>query len=370
MKILLVGEFSGFHRALKLGLESLGHNVTLAGSPDGFKKIPIDVNLWPSEKWGKYKKFNAFLKQFTISKELYKLKCYDIVQFISPLKFHNSIPFYGKWFNSYCYKKLIKQNKLSFLVACGNDPIYVQIGRKQMDYNPIDAEINYSNVIPQKIRDYKALEWNKKLAKKVNGVIPAAYEYKIGYKTFEDKINLSSVIPMPIHISEYNFNENILCDGKVRILHGITRPGMKGSNYIIEALKRIDEEYPDDVIIDIVERLPLEEYHERVLKCNILIDQCNTYCYGINALIGLSMGKVVMSGCEPEEMKSLGVDESPVINIRPDIDDIYSKIEQIVLNKNNIQKLGKQSRKYVEEVHDAVNVAERYIKFWNTGKAV
>lgn len=365
MKILLLGEFSSFHRFLKMGLESLGHEVTLAGSPDGFKKIPLDVNLWPSDQWAQYKIFNALLKQFTISKEINKLKGYDIVQFISSMKFHNSIPFYGKWFNSYCYKILIKQNYSSFLVACGNDPVYVQIGRKITKYNPIDAQINLTNSIPKMVNDKKALEWNIKLAQSVNGVIPTSYNYDIGYKTLENSINLSPLIPMPIDTIAYPYEENILIDNKIRILHGITRPGMKGSNYIIEALKKIEKEYPEEVIIDFLERLPLHEYQERLRSCNVLIDQCNSYGYGINALIGLSMGKIVLSGCEPELMMSLGVKVCPVINIRPDVDHIFSKIEKLIIERESIKDKGEASRNYVESIHDAKKVAQQYVKFWN-----
>ncbi len=365
MKILLIGEFSGFHRALKLGLQKLGHEVILAGSPDGFKKIPIDVNLWPSNKWAKYKMLNAFLKQFSIIKGIKNLKGFDVVQFISPLRFHNSIPFYGKWFNSFCYKKMIKHNKKSFLVSCGNDSVYLHLGRKQLLYNPIDAEIKYSNVIPNKVKDYKALEWNKYLAKEISGVIPASYEYNIGYNIFKDEINLSPIIPMPIDTSEYIFNENIVFDNKIRIMHGITKHGKKGSNFILQALKQVENKYSDKVVIDTVERLPLNEYQEKLRTCNILIDQCNSYGYGINALIGLAMGKVVMSGAEPEELNALNVTDCPVINIRPDADDIFAKVEQLIVNKHNIQALGTASRNYVEEVHDAVKVAEQYVNFWN-----
>ena len=45
MKILLVGEYSGLHLNLKAGLEKLGHQVTTVGFRDGYKQIPIDIDL-------------------------------------------------------------------------------------------------------------------------------------------------------------------------------------------------------------------------------------------------------------------------------------------------------------------------------------
>ena len=45
MRILLIGEYSGLHNSLKEGLEKNGHEVTLIGSGDGFKKYPMDINI-------------------------------------------------------------------------------------------------------------------------------------------------------------------------------------------------------------------------------------------------------------------------------------------------------------------------------------
>ena len=364
MKILLVGEFSGFHRALKLGLQELDHEVILAGSPDGFKSIPIDVNLWPSVRVTNKLLF-AFFKQISIYNGLKKLPDVDVVQFISPMRFHNSLPVYGKWFNSFVYQSFIKKSNKSFLVACGNDPVYSQIGKNKVGYNPLDAESKITGIVSSKTTDQKALSWNIELAKRLNGVIPASYDYRVGYETFSDDINLSSTIPMPIMTSEYEYSENILNNGKIRILHGITRPEMKGTPIIMEALEMIKEKYPDELEIRTVNRLTYAEYLNEIQNANCLIDQCNSYGYGINALVGLAMGKVVMSGAEPEELNALNVADCSVINIRPDADDIYSKVEQLIVNKHKFQEFGAASRKYVEEVHDAVKVAERYVKFWS-----
>ena len=45
MKILLVGEYNSSHHTLKEGLVALGHQVTVVGLGDGFKKRKVDVNF-------------------------------------------------------------------------------------------------------------------------------------------------------------------------------------------------------------------------------------------------------------------------------------------------------------------------------------
>lgn len=365
MKILLVGEFSGFHNGLKKGLEKLGHTVKLAGSPDGFKEIPVDINLWPNKKYKKSKIIYALFKQFTILNRIKNLKGYDVIQFISPMKFNNSLPVYGLNFNKYVYNKLLKQNNKSFLVSCGSDPIYKMKGIKHLDYNPIEPNYKKSNRNLSSSIEKKKLKWNIELASKINGVIPAFYHYEIGYKQTNKRINLSKVIQMPISTTEYSYQPNEV-GKKIKILHGITRSGFKGSGYIIEVLEKIEKNYPDQVDIEIVERLSLNDYLGHVKNTNILMDQCNSYGYGINALIGMAYGKVVLSGAEDEVLDSLGVKECPVINIKPNVDDIYNKIENIVLNKNGIVNHGEWSRKYVVEMHDSKVIAQKYLEFWES----
>ena len=45
MKILLVGEYSRLHNSLKEGLTALGHEVTIVGTGDHFKKYDAIVRM-------------------------------------------------------------------------------------------------------------------------------------------------------------------------------------------------------------------------------------------------------------------------------------------------------------------------------------
>ena len=46
MKILLLGEYSRLHNSLKEGLVALGHEVTIVGCGDKFKKFPVDYSIY------------------------------------------------------------------------------------------------------------------------------------------------------------------------------------------------------------------------------------------------------------------------------------------------------------------------------------
>ena len=81
MKILLVGEFSALHKNIKEGLVSLGHDVTIVSTGDGWKKIESDINLG-SNKRGLLAIADKIWKLLILPK---KLKGYDVVQLVSPV---------------------------------------------------------------------------------------------------------------------------------------------------------------------------------------------------------------------------------------------------------------------------------------------
>ena len=73
MKILLVGEFSRFHNNLKDGLLQLGHEVVLASTGDGWRKLPSDIN-WTAKKFkGKLGYLEHLYNEYHMSKKLIRL---------------------------------------------------------------------------------------------------------------------------------------------------------------------------------------------------------------------------------------------------------------------------------------------------------
>jgi len=154
-------------------------------------------------------------------------------------------------------------------------------------------------------------------------------------------------------------------NGKIVIYHSSNRPVFKGSKFINEALEIIQERYPEDVEVINASFLPLEEYLSAINRTHILIDQCRSYSYAMNALYSLAKGKVVLSGCEEECVKEWGIEDSPVVNIRPNVDDIVNKLEYLILNRDLILKLSLESRKFVEQNHNHVDTAQKFLKEWD-----
>ena len=188
-------------------------------------------------------------------------------------------------------------------------------------------------------------------------LIPAMYTYSIGFDSFD----LKNPIPLPGQgvVKPINAKKS-----RISILHGISRFHFKGSSYILSALKGIKNQYGDYVDIDIIERVSFKEYMQKLIHSDIVIDQCKSYDYGMNAIIAMEHGKVVLSGAEPPALNFSGYQDCPIVNIKPDEKSIYQAIVNIISGV----KLSEQKEKglhFVNKYHNPDKVAKMFIDIWN-----
>lgn len=358
MKILLVGEFSGLHMYLKQGLQELGHDVLLASDGDGYKKIPgADISLINKGKVGVRGIFDNYIEPLIVAS---KLKGYDVAQYISPVVYPYRI-------RKQAFDFLMRGNCCNSLVAAGSDLALVRAYESgNFDYYIYDYDKSYtdrycfgtkeSSIAPQIETD---------LVKKMDVIIPSLYEYSVGYK---DHSNIHGVIPFPINCSTIEYKENLLKD-KIVFFHGLNREKKKGTEFIVKAFELLKKAYPNDVEIIASGHMPLNEYIEVMSKANVVVDQCLSYGYGINACLAMAQGKVVMSGCRKETLNSFGIEQTPMILATPSVEQLFAQMSFLIENRTKINEIGYESRKYVEKVHDHVRIAQKYVEAWkSTGK--
>jgi len=345
MKVIFLGEYSSFYKNLAEGLRVLGHNAEVASAGDGWKKIHSDIDLSITGNTIIYrKKLYQFLRG---------LKDYQVVQLINQDFFPPRYFPYRHVINT-----LLKNNEKMFLSAAGDDAFLWRYGRQHLRYGHFEGAL----------KDWKKSYWesskvfslNKYIADKSAGVIPIMYEYEIGYSQHP---NLRKTIPLPINTAKIKYSPNVV-SGRLVIFHGITRYWTKGTNHVEKAFEVLERKYPNDLDLRINEHLPLNEYLNELKIANVIIDQTSSYSCGMNALFSLAMGKIVMGGAEPESLVSLGISQSPVVNILPDSDDIVRKIEFLLENRSKVEEMGFNSRKLIEEHHDYIKVAQQYVREW------
>lgn len=350
-----MGDFSGLQNNLKDGLLELGHEAMLASRSDGFKKIPSDYSLESRFSGLLGHIDSAYYKPFSITKFVSKA---DIVQLINPFYFNRRF-FPHKFFFNY----IRSLSKKFFFLAAGDDAYYWQIGRERLRYGPFDDILKYDlNSIQHEYESRDALLFNKHVLEKSNGVIPIMYDYELGYKNSHKRLG---TIPLPVNTSKIKYHDN-KANKKLSIFHGLNRYGFKGTKYVEEAFLYLKNKYPNDLELIIDGKMSIDKYLELMNKANVVIDQTSSHSLGMNALYAMAMGKVVLGGAEIESFSSLGISTSPVINILPNSESIISAVELLLSQKNNIGKLGYESRAYVENNHNYIKIAQKYLNTWSS----
>lgn len=356
MKILLVGEFSGFHATLKSGLVSLGCDVTLASTGDAWKKFDRDISILPNFTNKNIEKVFRYLMPCINLKKLYG---YDLVQFVNPAILSVINPF-----NAMMGRQIIKYSGKSFLSACGDDAFYLE-GLKNLRYNPlVDAKaIDYhGHKMPIEYAWTKA--WNHELARKVNGIIPVMFDYAQAYRGHPE-LNVRRTIPLPANLEQLKY---VGCatnkTRKIRVFHGLNREGFKGTGYVRAAFKILEQRYSDCAEFVIEGHIPYNSYLDYLSSFDIVVDQANSYSCGLNGIIAMALGKVVVGGGEPESILEFGASSSPVVNIIPDVTDIVEKLSALIDARLTLESRGFASRVFAEQHHDHIKISERYLQEW------
>lgn len=365
MRILLIGEYSNVHWTLSEGLRTLGHEVCVVSNGDFWKDYKRDISLVR-----KYSKSGGIAYLLRTLAHLPRFRNYDIVQVINPmfleLKAERIAPI---------YRYIRRNNSKIFLGAFGMDAYWVDACTSKphifrySDFNIGEKEI--SNDYTQE----QASDWqrtpkamlNREIADDCDGIIAGMYEYHTAYAPrHAEKL---TYIPFPVYPEEKRDNSFFDSTRKIRFFIGIQkeRSIYKGTDIMLRALEQICDRYPDLCEMQKAENVPFEQYTRMINSCDVLLDQLYGYSPGMNALLAMSKGKIVVGGAEEECYSILGEEIlRPMINVVPDEDDVYKKLEWLVKNSDRIAYMQKQSIEFIRKHHHPEKVAKQYIEFWQS----
>jgi len=344
MKVLLLQEMSGVHTELKNGLIKLGIDAQIATLGDGLKGYSTDLFLG-SNKNGIIPSINRATTQ------LMKIKTFnefDVIQTISPNPFH-------KFISPIMEKFIFSGSKKLIYIAAGSDAIYRKHVRDLEYYPPHDW---YDNE-----REYNRLS---KMLKEFSTIVPVCWEYK--YAMSKAGYSTEPIMPFPINLEKHSFKE-FKPTKRINIFHPINRPNtlsfdFKGTKLIQEVFDELSKKYTN---VNFISKggLNHKEYNLLVDKMDIIVDQTYSYSYGMSAAYGLAKGQVVLSGLEEQAKDNEYYKNCPIINIKPNKDDIKNKIEYLINNQEVVVDLSLKSRLFAEKYHDNIAVAQRFIELYN-----
>jgi glycosyltransferase involved in cell wall biosynthesis len=142
------------------------------------------------------------------------------------------------------------------------------------------------------------------------------------------------------------------------VIHAPTHRGIKGTEFLLEAVQRLENEnVPFDFML--IEGLPHQEALELYKKADLLVDQLLLGWYGGISVELMAMGKPVICFIHPPDLKPIPEqmrEELPFINANPT--SIYQVLKDVLtIKKKQLPEIGRRSRRFVEKWHNPLTIA-------------
>lgn len=371
MKILFAGDASNMHNCLAQQLKLMGHTAVVASDGSRWMNTGRDINLTRRPgRWGSVRYVADVLRN------LPRMRGYDVVELAGPiflkLRPERLQPIVD-WLRAH--------NRSVVLSALGTDYVYYTACHDGHTYRYSDYMIGDGPSPYVGSPEYAAQHqdnWKLPLMHRysdfvldrVDGIVACLYEYWAAYdgKVPAEKLAYAGI---PIDTASLLPPEPMAtAPEKVRFFIGIQRDRnvIKGTDLMLEALKRVHDRYPQECEMEVVENVPYAEYTRRMRSSHVILDQLYSYTPATNALIAMAQGLVAVSGAEPEYYQLIGErDLQPIVNVDPTVPgDIDARLEWLVRNRRLLPQLREQSRAFVERHNAAPVVAQRYLDFWGS----
>ena len=370
LKILLLGDASNFHNCLAQGLRRMGHDVTVASDGTTWMNTERDIDLsrpLPGKAGGMmlWLKIKSMLAK--------RFSGYDVVS-VNGTCFATLRP---KRLRA-IFDFVLRHNRRVFVSVLGSDSHYVGTctGKnpplKYSEWEVYGKPTAYAIANQAEIAEWLLPELSElcyHIYERSEGAVSALYEYNEICRSIvsDDRLAYGGI---PIDTKSIDYSGINSSRGKINLFLGrhAARILEKGTDRLYEAARRVMDAHPDLCTLDVVENIPYAEYVKRLRDADIVLDQLYSYTPATNALLAMAMGKVVISGGEPEYYDFIGeYDNRPIINAVPDDDEaLFRSIEEAVLTPRSLIDRGIKSREFAIKHNDVDVVAKRFIDFWKS----
>jgi hypothetical protein len=360
MRIALVGEFSGVHTNLKIGLEQIGHEAVTVSGGDGFKGFGADRLYRPSTSRLSLA-HHLFVEQPRLLSEL--ARTCDVIQFIHPSAL--TLPRHARVGSARWVYSFLRGFRGVLAIAVAGCDSYVQ---PLMAASPFSA---CAGCLTDSGRPTCTLDLDtiaehgvaNALADRVDVVVPfASAVYADAYKS-RCRRNVDP-FNFPVELPPASTNWR---NGPLRVLHGITRPGFKGTEAILRAVRGLVDRCPTDYELVTSEQLPYAEYTRLLLTVNVVVDQLYGGGLGMNALSAMARSRIVLSSFDRSFARgAVDYRDAPVYDISSGEGAIVSALETIQgWSADELASAGSRSRAYVGARCSPPEIARQLCAVWS-----
>jgi glycosyltransferase involved in cell wall biosynthesis len=181
--------------------------------------------------------------------------------------------------------------------------------------------------------------------------------------------DLLTTLYYPIGTDRWRPVERSAGDGPTTVVHASNHRVIKGSDYLIEACRELQEEGLE-LELRLVEGMPNEELKQLLEVSDIVADQF-VLGYALAALEGMSLGKPVLSNLSDPayydvHREHTGLDECPIVSTAPAA--LKETLRRLIADRGLREEIGQASRSYVLKYHSYEPVARMwelvYRKIW------
>lgn len=354
MKVLLIGEASGVHRNLKLGLTQLGveclHVTQSASTSWKWYDDTFSPDL-PGVLGGVARNISPFLK-------IAQLGRFDVANYVNTIT-----TVHGKYTKYFDLPLMRRNARLMSYYALGCDEIGLIRRNPNLPYNPCTGCLASNDILATDC----ALQLNpiyerseERVRKYFDFGACSVVEYSHVERIFGPHY---ARIQFPVDAAPIPF-VGASADRVTRIIHTPTRRGFKGTDVVLSAIEKLNA-LRSDFDFRVIEGLAYPDYLTAVQNSDIVIDQVHGQSSGMNALEMLAAGKIVFSGATElgRSFFPFG-DQSPSFDASPDADELAATLSSALDRKQEFPALAAAGRQYVLDHHDPVKVARLFLDSW------
>jgi len=140
---------------------------------------------------------------------------------------------------------------------------------------------------------------------------------------------------------------------KIKIAHATRHRYNKGSNFIIETIKKLEKKLPAELVL--MENVPHEKCMEIKSSCDIYVDQIGDkggWGYGMSSVEAMAQGLATCTYLNEKYMEF--IPDNGFINVN--YNNLESELEKLVLDSGYRKKMSEKGRQWVVKMHDIANV--------------
>lgn len=195
------------------------------------------------------------------------------------------------------------------------------------------------------------------------------------YTKFTDKIFVSTPdllewsptaiwIPNPIDLEKFSYVgvENKSKSEEIIIVHAPSNRTIKGTEHVLNAINKLKKE-GYKINLQLVENMLYNKAIEIYKEADIVIDWINPKfgIYGMVSIENMALGKPVLCSIKQNLIDNHYL-SLPIVNSNPS--NLAQNLRMLIEDYNLRKELGEKSRKYVEQMHDAVKVVNKVNRFY------